>query len=312
MQTQLESRAVTSRGFTLVELLVVVTVIAVVAALLLPGVQYSRESMRRFACVNKLRQIAIGIANYESVHRSYPLAVGGNGSFLVTILGFVENQALEEKIERFWNEGGRMSGFNFACPLYHCPSDPGPQLLGFGAATNYNGSSGSWLVEANGYDGIFQPSFGNKKPGIVRIKDVTHGLSATSCVAEVIHANGSPDRMRTAWNTPTGRNINRRAFSDLCRSIPQNAITFGWQGDLGMKGVPWAHGGNMFTLFNHVCCPNSPSCLNEGGLADGAASVSSFHGVFCNLAFADGHIASVDSAIDPDVWFSFGSCYDSP
>ena len=66
------------RGFTLIELLVVIAIIAVLIALLLPAVQQARESARRTQCKNNMKQMGLGIHNYESTYSRMPSSGEGH------------------------------------------------------------------------------------------------------------------------------------------------------------------------------------------------------------------------------------------
>ena len=64
-----------NNGFTLVELLVVIAIIGVLVSMLLPAIQAAREAARRSSCQNQLRQLIIGIHNYEMAREQWPAGV---------------------------------------------------------------------------------------------------------------------------------------------------------------------------------------------------------------------------------------------
>lgn len=104
------------RGFSLKELLVVVGVIGVLLALLLPAIQASREAERRSQCANNLKQIGMGLQNYNDVYKCFPAdAIWGNGvvrsgpltpespyhhPWTVAIAGFFEASPIYGAIDR--------------------------------------------------------------------------------------------------------------------------------------------------------------------------------------------------------------------
>ncbi|MBD3673219.1 MAG: DUF1559 domain-containing protein [Planctomycetaceae bacterium] len=63
------------RGFTLVELLVVMAIIALLVALLMPAIQQTRERARQTSCLNNMHNLVIAMHNYADAHRSFPSGV---------------------------------------------------------------------------------------------------------------------------------------------------------------------------------------------------------------------------------------------
>jgi prepilin-type N-terminal cleavage/methylation domain-containing protein len=97
------------RGFTLVEVLVVIAIIGVLVALLMPAIQAARESARRSECANHLRQIALACLQHEGAHKFFPSSgwgfvwtgdpdrgygAGQPGGWIYSVLPFLEEQAV--------------------------------------------------------------------------------------------------------------------------------------------------------------------------------------------------------------------------
>lgn len=185
-------------AFTLVELLVSMAITGILIALLLPAAQSARESARRVACANHLKQIGLGVQYYEACFRKLPPAfllaatgqTRGSWSVHARILPFVEQENLGDKIDLTvdWHlqvdSGIPATRIN----TYICPSEPNAnprykQGKPYVHPINYGFNYGSWLIhdpkQGIAGDGPFQVN------RATRLGEVLDGMSHTLCASEV-------------------------------------------------------------------------------------------------------------------------------
>jgi prepilin-type N-terminal cleavage/methylation domain-containing protein/prepilin-type processing-associated H-X9-DG protein len=148
-------------GFTLVELLVVITIIGILISLLLPAVQAAREAARRSQCANNFRQIGIAMYNYESARRCFPpgdiyyyhtnptnyfFGPSWGGSLLPYMEGSTVydqyNFALQPKGYGIYAGKNELVGGK-RIAAYCCPADPQDNLLAIGTS---NGSTPGGVI----------------------------------------------------------------------------------------------------------------------------------------------------------------------
>ncbi len=301
--------AVSRRGITLIEVLIVLAIASLLMALLLPAISSAREAARRISCQSNLRQIGVGIASYESVHGVLP-----DGLFWAfSLLPHIGFETIHRKYDQASGGGAAATPHidNLRIPLYVCISDPSQDRY----ANSYMGCYGSGLIE-HGFNGVFnhwingKPEYYPQAP--VAMRDIVDGISNTAAVGEVLHSDGTTHRLRTRWQLPRSFAAPNEldALADFCESVPENATALGWVGSVSGRGEPWWLGNYGQGLYNHVLPPNRPSCNNGTNLAGGAHTAGSYHGAGANILFADGHVKYESSNIDRKVWREIGSRVD--
>jgi len=208
-----------STGFTLVELLVVITIIGILIALLLPAVQAAREAARRMQCSNHLKQWALAMHNYENAFGVFPYGViygpacgpggvvpngvaGANGetqrhTFIVSLWPFIEQQALFDQYDFDYTFYSARNRPLTAVPveLYYCLSD----RRGFWEADGYTVRCRGNYVTNFGYADFHQTQPSDRKIGPfganrqVATAHVRDGLSNTIFMGEVVQADNDTD-----------------------------------------------------------------------------------------------------------------------
>ena len=256
------------RGFSLVELLVVITVIGGLLGLLLPALQQVRESCRRSSCANKLKQSLQGTLAFDQAKRSFPpgcdivprgpnMPEGTQHPWSTFILPFIEEGSLASRIDlqKHWDApGGNDVASDTTVAVYLCPSGIVPTI----GKADYGGISGAWIM----MDGV--PFYGltglsngmlfsvdeTRKP--VRAVDVIDGMSRTALVAEA---------------------ADRSAFEDA-NNVANMAGRWAWMN----------------------CFAQATGFVNARG-----SDIRSNHPKGAHIGFADGHVVFFGDSADPAV-----------
>ena len=201
-------------GFTLIELLVVIAIIGVLVGLLLPAVQQARESARRTACNNNLKQLGLALHSHVDAKKAFPVGMNntingwggdaaiapyGRGGWFAYVLPYCEEAGLYDQFSA-WVSANSTSAFHYfpgrttVVNSFRCASDPNNGTIGLnGFKGNYAlcGGGYAWgaantLVDANGDapTGIFYP-VGSRQLIGCKLKEITDGLSKTIMASEI-------------------------------------------------------------------------------------------------------------------------------
>lgn len=304
------------RGFTLVEILVVITIITILAALLLPAVQSARESARKNQCLNNLKQIGVALQNYVMSHERLPPgivrnlkwidpAATNNTTWIAQILGYLELETIHKQIDWEMQPGNAGSNADIAridLSIVRCPSDRDEKVDPAYGPTNYVACIGhtdkAWHASEpiKGYRGAFGVN------SDLRYADMLDGSTNTMLVSECLIGADIP-----FFESDT-KEYGKCVAKDDFDPVPV----------LAKRAMSWFFGRhNQVWTFSTLDKPNGKmygECELDFTFGDdgshgpvGGYAARSRHPAGVHRLNGDGAVAFTSDSIDSTVWKALGT-----
>lgn len=295
----MNDRTNTRDAFTIVELLVVITIIALLMALLLPAVQSARETARRITCTNNLYQLTLAATrSHDGIgflpgwrNRSPNVSTPAlTVSWPVVLLPFMERN----DVYNLWQGGSASATNTDSISLFICPSSPPDRPNEPTLSYAGNAGSGSSLASGtthNKWDGVMTdtslPSANNSRMSLEEIT-VGDGTSNTILLTERCgRGNLTSELSQTYWDRrPAAAEplvFTNVAAWGFAAATPVPAIGITSSGSIPPKIINCASGTNT-TVPGFI---SQPSSAHPGGVV---------------ASFCGGHTAFLRDSIAPRVY----------
>ncbi len=285
------------RGFTLVELLVVITIIGILVALLLPAVHMARQAARRSQCGNNLKQLALAVHGHLTTQGYYPPATSFHSpkhNVINYILPYVEQGNVYDKLnlEEDWNSPANLPHTQVDLSIVTCPAAP--------RGRNF---AGDYLAITR----IAKTSQATDQYGHDAIKTLVDSGDIANRGAD--GSKGWDGILQSRLRTQGGQIVEIRITQAHVRDGASNTFLLFEDGGRPQKfvegkevagtvsGAQWASDQNYAVL--HKTCGGGQlmNCTNHD-------EVYSFHSGGCMFAYADGSVHFHSESMDPNAFVS--------
>lgn len=275
------SRSISRAGFTLVELLVVISIIGMLMALLFPAINSARETGRQNTCRNNIRSIGQGLAQYEAAKNVFPQINTTRGGVTLPLLHELFPYMDRMDLYRAYNASGYASADPVPYIEYmQCPSNPKGDT---GSVNNFVFNVGT--LEANSsnpqHDGsggalgftsqFLETNVPEKYAGMF----FEVGSISTS---ELADGDGTTNTLMISENLDAGN----------WTTLQENRIGFTWS--LNDSGVP-------VPADSGINQRKGQAVFAGSGSDQGLWAPTSNHPMVVNVGFADGHVRTLNEAV---------------